>query len=59
MARGRLIVASDLLSIGEVLDDGANALLVGRGDAKALGAAITKPLGARARSALWRGLSRT
>ena len=41
---GRPIVASDLPSIGEVLEDGANALLVPPGDAKALAAAITKLL---------------
>ena len=36
MAGGRPIVASDLQSIREVLEDGANALLVPPGDAKAL-----------------------
>ena len=44
MACGRPIVASDLPSICEVLEDGANALLAPPGDAKALAGAITKLL---------------
>ena len=44
MACGRSIVASDLPSIGEVLEDGENALLVPPGDATALAGAITKLL---------------
>ncbi len=44
MACGRPIVASDLPSIREVLEDGANALLVPSGDASALAGAITKLL---------------
>lgn len=44
MASGRPIVASDLPSIGEVLTDDVNALLVPPGDAAALGAAITRLL---------------
>jgi glycosyltransferase involved in cell wall biosynthesis len=42
MAAGRAIVASDLPSIREVLEDGANALLVPPGDAVALAAAISR-----------------
>ena len=44
MACGRPIVASDLPSIREVLEDGVNALLAQPGDAKALAGAITKVL---------------
>ncbi len=49
MACGRPIVASDLPSIGEVLEDGENALLVPPGDATALrGSHHEAALGARA-----------
>jgi glycosyltransferase involved in cell wall biosynthesis len=42
MAAGRAIVASDLPSIREVLTDGATALLVAPGDARAMAAAIDR-----------------
>jgi glycosyltransferase involved in cell wall biosynthesis len=42
MAMGRAIVASDLGQIGEVLEDGATALLVPPGDVPALAAAIVR-----------------
>lgn len=41
MAAGRAIVASDLPSIREVLEDGVNALFVAPGDASALATAIS------------------
>lgn len=42
MAAGRPIVASNLPALGEVLEDGVNALLVAAGDADALAAAIRR-----------------
>lgn len=44
MVSGRPIVASDLPSIREVLEDGVNALLVPAGDPRAFAAAINKLL---------------
>ena len=61
MAAGRAIVASDLPSIGEILADDVNALLVAPGDATALASAIRRlaadaalraRLGAAARTAV-------
>lgn len=42
MAAGRAIVASDLPALGEVLQDGVNAVLVPAGDPAALAAAIAR-----------------